>query len=138
MVRELKQTIANIEASASRGKNARPLDSLKPVILRMLALGIVSSGVEQNFAKGAWVFSSRQAKGSLALEESTFKFSIDVCMIGDQQARDEIIDEAQHIYVECFGATRTWTGSRIDKGCKRKQEQNESSPESGDIANCSV
>lgn len=92
-----------------------PIETIQKVLVRSHALGVVSSGVEQNFSKGAWALDCRQSKASCEMEGVLFKVAIDLGNYDEEQ----LIQMAQECYVELFGMARKTQRDRIDKGVKR-------------------
>ncbi|CAK0864262.1 unnamed protein product [Prorocentrum cordatum] len=94
----------------------RPNTNLEKAILGWLATSCSTSGVEQNFSKGAWGVNDRQLSGGIAHERSTHRLLLHDGPI------DDLIEGAQRVWKHCFGIERA-SGSdnreeRSDKGTK--------------------
>ncbi len=94
-----------------------PNTNLEKAILCWLTTSCSTSGVEQNFSKGAWGFNDRQLSCGMAHERATHRL-----LLYDGPI-DVIIEGAQRVWKHCFGTSRL-SGSdnreeREDKGSKR-------------------
>lgn len=123
-----KKMMAKLESSHS----SQPFRELQKVLRRAIALGISTSGVEQNFGKASWVFSNRQFHATPALEEAFFKCAVDLPVGGDVNDNDEVDDiirNAQSVWVECMGVARTATKTfRVHRGAPQKRSLAECAP----------
>ena len=97
---------------------AGPKRNIEKVILTWLATSASSSGVEQDFSKGAFVFNNRQLKSDLQHERSSHRVAL------YNGSTERLLAGAQRVWRLCFGVCRA-SGSanrapRVDKGVKRR------------------
>ncbi|CAE8641554.1 unnamed protein product [Polarella glacialis] len=95
-----------------------PTDVLRAALRQYLAFGVSTSGVEQAFSKGAWSFTNRRLRSHATTEEFCLKASLDLPH-HDKQA---VVGLARRVWAACYGAPRTATRPRIDKGVKRSRD----------------
>ena len=107
--------------TCTKSNGKRPNTNLEKAILCWLVTSCSTSGVEQNFSKGAWGFTDRQLSYGIAHERSTHRL-----LLYDGPIKD-IIEGAQRVWKHCLGTQRA-SGSdnrteRRDKGVKRALSQ---------------
>ena len=94
---------------------AHPTDVLFETLVQYFAHGLSTSGVEQAFSKGAWVWGSRRQSASPDREELTLKVALDI----PNNDKDTVFRAARRVWAAVLGVHRTRARSRIDKGVKK-------------------
>ena len=95
-----------------------PTDVLRAALCQYLAFGVSTSGVEQAFSKGAWSFTNRRLRSHATTEEFSLKASLDL----PHHDKQVVVRLARRVWAACYGAPRTATRPRIDKGVKRSRD----------------
>ena len=105
--------------SMACARSSDPKSNLETVISAWLATICSSSGVEQNFSKGAWGYNCRQLKASVQHERSTHRV-----LLYDGPL-DSLIKGALKCWRRCFGIVRASGSSnrkaRADKGTHKRK-----------------
>lgn len=107
-LRLLKQHIAT--------KKAHPTHVLEKALLHYFVFGGSSSGVEQNFSKTAWSIYSRRHFATGESEEFVAKVVLDSHLYDET----ELVHLARLAWRMCYGQPRRHVDARVDKGVKRK------------------
>ena len=102
-------------------RSSGPKSNLETVISAWRATICSSSGVEQNFSKGAWGYNCRQLKASVQHERSTHRV-----LLYDGPS-DILFKGARKCWRRCFGIVRASGSSnrkaRADTGTKQKHRR---------------
>ena len=97
-------------------KKAHPTHVLEKALLHYFVFGGSSSGVEQNFSKTAWSIYSRRHFATGGAEEFVAKVVLDSHLYDET----ELIHLARLAWRMCYGQPRRHVEARVDKGLKRK------------------
>ena len=93
-----------------------PTDTLGEALEAFVAYGASTSGVEQSFSKGSWLFGNRQLKAHEDVEESIIKLGLDL----PNNDLPYVVAIARRVWAHCFGMPRQQKRcSRIDAGVRR-------------------
>ncbi|CAE7244095.1 haeIIM [Symbiodinium sp. CCMP2592] len=105
-------------------KGQHPVEILREALIQYFSFGASSSGVEQSFSKSQWGFGTRRNSALHSTEEFSVKALLDLPAVAASQ-KDRLIRLARLTWVSCFGQSRSSTAERVDKGSKRKTEDDE-------------
>jgi len=96
---------------------SHPTEELEMALIAYVAYGASTSGVEQSFAKGSWMFTNRQLKSHPDVEEAMLKLGLDL----PHNDQKEVVKVARRLWAHCYGAPRHHDSVRIDAGVKRER-----------------
>ena len=116
----LKQVLDRVHASRTNVETT----AFQEAAILYNVVGISSSGLEQNFAKGSWGFSNRQLKAQDHVEEFTLKCILDL----PHHNTMEVITLAQRVWTIAFPPARSseHRAMRLDKGVSKLKACSES------------
>ncbi|CAL1126474.1 unnamed protein product [Cladocopium goreaui] len=115
-----KETIASMAAHHATQK-AHPTNVLRTCLENYFVCTPSTSGVEQNFSKGAYNFTKQRHHALASHEELVLKLFVDL----PQQTvseQEEICRIARVAWSCQYGAPRERKGARVDKGLKRNRD----------------